>query len=265
MDLKTILKDKLQLLLIKNNFRIGRTTDFNLVEQFFTSIKPMTTNHELIRIGGDLDGGYLIPDDLENIGCCFSPGVSSVATFEMALAEKGMQCYLADYSVDAPPIENKLFKFEKKFLGGRNDDIYMTLDSWVETAPCGCDLMLQMDIEGSEYEVIFDASCDTLRKFRIMVIEFHGLTNLCDRQGFELISLTFGKLIKDFVVVHIHPNNCAKPMKYGKYQIPPVAEFTFLRKDRVSSKYPTVKFPHALDRKCVIENEDVALPGCWYQ
>lgn len=76
-------------------------------------LKPIKTNHELIRIGGDGDGGYLIPNDLVGIDSCFSPGVSSVADFENDLTKKGIKCFLADFSVDAPPIKNKLFDFEK--------------------------------------------------------------------------------------------------------------------------------------------------------
>ena len=40
----------------------------------------------LLRIGGDSDGGYLLPDDLENISSCFSPGVSDIFDFEFTLA-----------------------------------------------------------------------------------------------------------------------------------------------------------------------------------
>jgi len=41
------------------------------VEQFFNLVKPVKTNHDLIRVGGQVDGGYLIPDDLEGIETCF--------------------------------------------------------------------------------------------------------------------------------------------------------------------------------------------------
>jgi len=64
---------------------------------------------------GDSDGGYLIPDDLENVEFCFSADVAFTADFENDLTTRGINCFLADYSVDAPPIQNHLFDFEKNF------------------------------------------------------------------------------------------------------------------------------------------------------
>jgi len=40
---------------------------------FLRRVRPVTTDHELVRIGEARDGGYLLPDDLEGISYCFSP------------------------------------------------------------------------------------------------------------------------------------------------------------------------------------------------
>jgi hypothetical protein len=241
-------------------------TDFGSLAQFFSAIRPQSTNHDLIRIGGESDGGYLIPNDLAGVEICFSPGVSTTADFEFELASRGIRCFLADYSVNASPIKHDLVHFEKKYLGYTEESPYITLESWVKRmAPTKHDFILQMDIEGDEYGVIFDTSRDTLRKFRIMLIEFHGLDALCDKFGFKLINLTFKKLLFDFDVVHIHPNNTQKPTVYGKYEIPPVVEFTFLRKDRISGSRPAANFPHRLDRKNTPTRDEMILPRCWYE
>ncbi len=122
-----------------------------------------------------------------------------------------------------------------------------------------------MDIEGAEYGVIFDTGSEILRKFRILIIEFHGMDSLFDKAGFELVNLTFQKLLKDFHIVHIHPNNCFKPLLHKGYAVPPMVEVTFLRKDRVSVMTRVTALPHALDRPCNSANEDFALPECWYR
>ncbi|MCU0317661.1 MAG: hypothetical protein MUC92_13840 [Fimbriimonadaceae bacterium] len=44
-------------------------------------LRPIRGQHELIRLGPDEDGGYLVPDDLEGIVACFSPGVNTVSRF----------------------------------------------------------------------------------------------------------------------------------------------------------------------------------------
>lgn len=228
-------------------------------------LKPIKTNHELIRIGGDGDGGYLIPNDLVGIDSCFSPGVSNVADFENDLTKKGIKCFLADFSVDAPPIKNKLFDFEKKYIGIKNNEVFMTLENWVELkASNKIDFILQMDIEGSEYPVILNTEELFFSKFRIILIEFHGLGQIFTKKGYEFIRSVFSKLLKNFDIVHIHPNNCCGTARHKDIVIPRVMEFTFLRKDRITHRSPAKIFPHPLDRKNVVSCPDIHLPSCWY-
>ena len=47
-------------------------------------------------------------------------------------------------------------------------------------------------------------------------------------------------------------------------EIPKVAEFTFIRKDRVSSISKAKTFPHKLDFDNT-SNAHIALPMCWYK
>lgn len=261
------MKKLIKNLFLSKNIRIIKTTiDKGRIRDFLAMVKPVKTSHELIRLGGDADGGYLVPDDIEGIKVCFSPGVSRTATFEEELTRRGVKCFLADYSVDAPPVSNALFDFEKKFLGPFDSDNFLSLESWVKAkAPDQSEFILQMDIEGAEYGVILNASAKILKKFRVLIIEFHELDNLYDKVGFDLINLTFKKLLEDFEIVHIHPNNWSPPVEYQGIAIPPIMEFTFLRKDRISSKAPATTFPHKLDRINVPSNEDFVLPECWYQ
>jgi hypothetical protein len=141
----------------------------------------------------------------------------------------------------------------------------MTLDSWIKRKePKKSDFILQMDIESSEYDVIYDLSSETLKKFRVLVIEFHRLDSIFDKTGFKLISLTFKKILKDFEIVHIHPNNCRAPVVFRGFEVPPLMEFTFLRKDRVLQKNASQPiFPNPLDQPCVKSMNDYALPSCW--
>lgn len=261
----TAVRETVKTFLHRKNYFISRATESGALANFLRSVRPLETNHDLIRIGGETDGGYLVPNDLEGIEACFSPGVSRCADFELDLARRGVHCFLADYSVDAPPVSHSLIHFEKTFLGQIDDSRHTTLESWVaREAPGRREFILQMDIEGGEYPVIVDTSSETLRKFRILVIEFHEMESLYDKYGFNLINLTFKKILKDFEVVHIHPNNYRKPVVYGKYEIPPYMEFTFLRKDRITRRNPAMTFPHPLDRNNVPGNDAFTLPTCWF-
>src|ERR1700684_3718638 len=151
---------------------IGRHVDDVSIRDMIERLHPVVTDRDLIRLGGDADGGYLVPNDLDGIVACFSPGVGPVVSFEEALVERGIPCFLADASVTSPPILNQLIHFERKFLGVVNDDTTTTLDAWVRNyAPASGDLILQMDIEGAEWPVLLNVSDETLRRFRIIVIE----------------------------------------------------------------------------------------------
>jgi len=247
-----------------NGGYIGRRTSDASLRYFFDQINPINIEEGLIRIGEKGDGGYLLPDDLGGISACFSPGVSSEVSFDLELAERGILCYLADYSVDRPPVSHARFDFEKKYLGTEDDGIYLTLENWINIKESSKEgFILQMDIEGAEYAVILSTPTHVLQKFRILIIEFHQLNELFCFPGMQLIDLTFRKLLKYFDIVHIHPNNCLATVGYSRYQVPPVMEFTFLRKDRVRNASPAVSFPHLLDIKNAPYLPDVILPECW--
>lgn len=239
-----------------------RTSD---VVGLIRKLRPLDCGFDLIRIGGNGDGGYLIPDDLAGIEYCFSPGVSTISEFENDLADRGIKSYLADYSIDGPTINRPEFTFDKKFLGPSDSDKFITLATWKDKylKDYNGDLILQMDIEGFEYGVILNAPDSLLDQFRIIVIEFHGLEKLFDPFVFEYISSTFDKLLKSFYVVHIHPNNFCGSVRRGGIRVPRVMEFTFLNKRRARCMRPQTVFPHKLDADNVRRGA-LPLPKCWY-
>jgi hypothetical protein len=246
-------------------FRAIRRTNVTDILDLMQKLRPQDCGIDLIRIGSSGDGGYLIPDDLEGLEYCFSPGVSTVADFENHLADLHIRSYLADYSVTSPPIDRPEFTFDKKFLGSSDRGNYFTLASWkakyLKDYPG--DLILQMDIEGSEYEVILSLPDSLLDQFRIVVIEFHNLDRLFDPFAFRLISSCFKRLCGSFHVAHIHPNSQDGSLRCGDLEIPRSMEFTFLNKKRASRTKPQVVFPHRLDTDN-LPGASLALPKCWY-
>jgi hypothetical protein len=249
---------------LKRFHLLGGLSEVQLLEAI-RLLKPFSTNHNLIRIGGSGDGSYLIPDDLAGIDGCFSPGVSDLANFEIALLEMGIPCYLTDNSVDSPPIVHSNLFFEKKHLSAVNSGDTIRLDSWVSKyAPTSKDLILQMDIEGAEYISILSTPQEILTKFRIIVVEFHNLEHLTEKFASEIIQATVKKISTDYDVVHIHPNNARPLSPWGKLLIPPTLEVTFIRKDRVRNRRTTEGLPHELDEPNVADIADVRLPAYWW-
>ncbi len=242
-----------------------RSPDKKRILLLIKKLKPIETQFELIRLGGEGDGGYLVPDDLGEIEACYSPGVGNSVSFEKDCADRGMKIYLADASVDSPLNGHPNFNFIKKFLGNRNNKEFITLESWISSTNTSnnLDLLLQMDIEGYEYEVLLSSSENLLKRFRIIIIEFHDLHKLQEKEYYRYAKKAFDKLTKNHYCLHIHPNNSNSIKIVNGIEIPPVAEFTFIRKDRVNTITENTDFPHPLDE----DNLDVppiVLPKIWF-
>ena len=238
-----------------------------LVTELIKALAPRATVHPLIRLGPDADGGYLVLDDLDGMHACFSPGVSTVSGFEEVCAERGMKVFLADASVTGPAVHHPAFTFVRKYVGAFNEGDFMTLDDWVASSvPSNdqSDLLLQMDIEGYEYETLLAASDRLMRRFRQVVVEFHDLDQLWNRGFFQLAARSFKKLLRSHVCVHVHPNNCCGSYECDGIEVPKVAEMTFVRTDRCRETWPATTFPHPLDRDNT-HNAPLPLPACWYR
>jgi len=252
-------------LALRAGLTLGRRVDPAALRGLLNRLHPVIAGPGLIRVGGAGDGGYLIPDDLDGLVGCFSPGVGRVAQFESALVALGIPCFLADASVEGPPVSGPLVHFEQSFLGPVDAEGYTTLTSWVgRHAPAG-DLLLQMDIEGAEWPALLAMPDPLLDRFRMIVVEFHDLDRLFDRTTFQVMAGVFGRLLARFHLVHIHPNNWSGVVRWGDIEVPRVMELTWLRRDRGLATGSVMGFPHALDQPCRPERPELALPPIWYR
>jgi hypothetical protein len=236
------------------------------VLELIRRLRPRACAAPLVRVGGNADGGYIIPDDLAGIEYCFSPGVSDTAAFEAELADRNIRSFLADYSVSGPPVLRPEFVFDRKFIGASDQGDFMTLATWKDKYLDGYrgELLLQMDIEGGEYDVILSTPPQLLASFRIIVLELHSLERLFDPFAFAIIRSCMEKLLCHFFVVHAHPNNCSGLLRHHGIEIPEVMEMTFYNLQRGTAGAYRSDFPHALDVDNCRGRAPMPLPGCWY-
>ena len=257
--------------LIKKGFYVYKTdSDIESLITFINSLKPLVTGYQLIRIGSKNDGGYLIPDDLEGIDYCYSPGVSDNADFELDLANKGIKCFLADFSVEKSPISHKNINFLKKYISNKIGQKYIDFENWFKVTQKKSiqnnkeNFILSMDIEGSELEVLSSMRTETLRKFRIIVLELHDLERIFHQPILTLYQSVINKILENFVVAHIHPNNAFKKVIRNNIDIPPLLEITFLNKSRVKCKETIyANYPHSKDAPNVLGKKDIKLSEHW--
>ena len=240
------------------------------IQHFLSRFRENYASVDLTRIGGHGDGGYLLPDNLDEVKYCFSPGVATTANFEQQLSQQyGIKSFMADASVSKSPVSDENFHFIPKFLGSRTHENMVTLSDWMDSC-IGNDQapkILQMDIEGGEYDVLIYESPETLAKFTTMIIEFHWVDMIFERNFVRMFSSVFEKIFLNFSIAHVHPNNCCGTAVQNGLEIPRVFEVTFIRNDllerfRNKSK---VKLPHPLDSRNVPSNPDIAMPAVWWK
>lgn len=255
-----------KILRIKKKYII-KTIDFSKSEykeyiiDFVNKLRPLKTEFELIRVGGNNDGGYLLPDDLENIRGLVSPGVGSNSDFELHFANQ-MPCHLIDASIDKLPSHHNNFTFHKKYLSSTNSETTISIEKILRNMSLEPedDLIMQMDIEGAEWEILEKVSLDLLTRFRIIVIEFHQFRRIFnDVKELKKVSKIFEKILSKFYVVHAHNNNCCPRIKIDDKYFSDLVELSFIRKDRVRQTQGYVQLPHELDQRNVTSNKDFHL------
>jgi len=121
-------------------------------------------------------------------------------------------------------------------------------------------LLLKMDVEGAEWPVFADESVSSLKKFRQVVVEYHGLQHRHDHGRYSHIFKRMADM--GFAVTHLHGNNCCGMAQFGQYKIPAVIEVTYVRRPHgsCSSGIPyrlNIDHPNVVGRA---ELSDAALP-----
>ena len=244
-------------------------TDQFLLKKFLKKIFIYDCGYNLIRIGPNSDGGYLIPNILDKISYCFSPGVGKLTKFEDHLLKCKIKSFLADGQVNNPSSKKIKYNFLKKNINSFNNLENITINKWIENKikkKNSKDFILQMDIEGGEIAVINNINEKNLKKFKIIIIEFHNFDYLGTKFGIKIYDDIFSKLLNSFTICHIHPNNCSDYCYVGEYKIPKVMEFTFLNSELVKSKrLINTDLPHSLDFKNVKNKADIFIPEIFYK
>lgn len=241
MNLKEIILDKLNLYLEKK-------TNSNLVYDTLKKLTPYEVGFDLIRLGENSDGGYLLPKDFDNIMYCYSAGVGLVTKFEKDLEEKfNIKSKMLDISEIPKNLLPKKSIFIKKKLSICKSDQNISINEFIDTQD---EIILKLDIEGDEYSNLIDLNEKKISQIRILILEMHDLRNLRSPFFFKIFNEVVEKLSKYFYFCHLHPNNTSKEKKIGKLKIPDMLELTLINKKRVKflpSK--KLKLPHDLDRK----------------
>jgi hypothetical protein len=239
---------------------------------------PKPSQLELINVGGDVDGGYLVPGDFGGVDACFSPGVGGTKAFEDELWSRfGVRSHMADFSVDPAFVRAQLIEgaqtFEKKWIAPSSDDVSLSLEDWVGSREAGTtrNLVLQMDVEGAEYAILASIRRETLDRFRYLVIELHDLPDRFNKFSRECeFDQAITVLSASFVVVHARQNNCCSREWVSALQtrVPKVIEVTLVSRDFLDAfsgrANETLHIPHPNDISRNVQHKPPThLPVLW--
>lgn len=237
------------------------------------------SSNDLIRLGNDKDGGYLVSEsDLEKSEVLVSLGINDDWSFEEHFYKKkkvAIEAY--DESIDQRffliQVAKSLLRFDnpniiwhwiktsykfKKFFSKQNinhtkqnvginsfrEDFCSLLEVFKKIK--SENIFLKIDIEGEEYRVLDDL---VMKQDRItgVVMEMHDID-----MHFEKIE----NFIKNFnlKLVHIHANNAA-PLR-TEDNLPVTLELTFSKYSKVNS---STILPNELDKPCDPNIEEIYL------
>jgi hypothetical protein len=242
-------------------FSFARLTGNDAIKETLLRLRPITTQYPLVRLGNLGDGGYLVPDDLQTVEACFSAGCDLKWSFERDLFEKyKITSNIIDEESKRPTDLPSNFSYTSAFLGTKNLPGIIKFSEWVNGFKISHngDFILQMDIEGAEWESILEIPEDILMKFSILVIEFHNTSSFRIAKYFDNIyQPVLEKILIHFEPVHIHGNNNCGTENFGNFQFPQVFEMTFLRKDRILSSEGYCELPNPLDSKNVQDRDEI--------
>ncbi len=238
-------------------------------EEYFQKIKSLcrvkkVREYPLVRVGRNIDGGYVMIDDFNSISHAYSFGIGSDISWDQYIADKGIEVYCYDPTVEALPETeepSEKLKFYRIGIGGV-DDLENSLLSMKTLLDMNKDsnrdnLMLKMDVEGAEWPFLENVSEDLLAKFRQITFELHDMA--CGNLDKKIECLE--KLGRTHQPVWVHANNGSGIVKGKKTEIPPLLEITYVRKADYTFEDIHYDCPTELDHINVSCYTDVEMEG----
>ena len=155
---------------------------------------------------------------------------------------------------------------KKKFIKSYSVDQSIDVNSWIEnSAPNAAkNMIMQIDIEGGEYELLHAITEKNLDKFKILVIELHNLTAVNNQVFHKYFISCLKKIKKNFDVYYLHPNNCCGVSNFQGIVFPNVLEVTLLNKSVVKKKDKFDDSKRDLVIKNIEYNKKIILPDSWF-
>ena len=210
-----------------------------------------------ILIGDKKDGSYILLDDFKDIKIAYSFGISNKIEFDKALADRGIDIYMYDHTINKLPYYNSKFHWQKIGITGNNqtNDKLKTLEEliFINGHNLEKNMILKIDVEHSEWNSLNNLPDNILNQFKYILIEYH----FYKKNYIKLYYNVLKKLQKNHQVFYIRCNGRHKIITFGNNRICKYLEVSYVIKDDNQftiddSIYPIFEFdftPPRLNKK----------------
>jgi cell division protein FtsB len=223
-----------------------------------------------VLFGEARDGAYVLLDDLSDIKIAYSFGISNMVHFDQALANKGIDVYMYDHTINKLPYENPKFHWKKIGIAcksKRSANLKTLIDLMTENGHLQeKNMILKMDIEGNGWEALNELTPDILKQFKYILLELHFWLKI---EQFDLYLDTLKKLLKDHQIFHIHCCNCGSILDLGgENPICQIIEVSYIKREgnqfkKDESIYPIKGFDYKIcPYKPSLDKENNILKYC---
>ena len=210
---------------------------------------------ERILLGEKSDGCYVLLNDFNNIKIAYSFGISTNIQFDKALADRGIDVYMYDHTINSLPFENPKFHWKKIGLCGKktNSTELKTLEEMINENGHNNEynMILKMDIEHWEWESINALKEDTLNRFNYIAIEYH-FHDEKEENNQNLYYNVLKKISNTHQAFYVRCNgDRSKRINFGNNRICHILEVSYIiKKDNQFIKdetiYPMYEFDYSI-------------------
>ena len=224
------------------------------------SIKEVTPDLPLVRIGRNNDGGYLMLNDFHKGGIAYSFGISNDVSWDKAMADCGYDVFMYDHTISALPEENDRFHWEKIGVASdkTEDPQLKSLEELIfhNGHSQRKEMILKMDVEGAEWGCFSMTNSETLAQFDQIVLELHEIIQFrkCD----EILSV-LQKIYRTHQCIHVHFNNLGYCTTIDGVPYADCVEVTFVRRGKYSFMKSSHTLPHICDQPCGGDRPEIIL------
>ena len=185
-----------------------------------------------VLIGKKSDGCYVMLDDFENIKIAYSIGIRNEIQFDKALADKGIDVYMYDHTINKLQYLNKKFHWKKIGIGGNSEKTYniQTIqDMMKENGHLNeKNIIFKMDVEGAEWNSLKDLPEKVLLQFKYLLFEYHFSK---PKNDLVLFYNVLKKIYKTHQPFYVHCSPFGEAISFGNNRLCKAIEVSYIIRD----------------------------------